>query len=144
MAAKPMAGKDDKDDFVQWLGIQNSPEADYAKQRWSTTSIYNMGGHFHSEFHGIRAFLRAYPAYQGTLGSVVWNRSFWQSHPELMADFARFVRSNWARYPGQKGGDWRKKLPPWLGGTQPRGGAGSGLVSRMLILLDLYGQQRGY
>jgi hypothetical protein len=144
MARAPMAGRDDKSDFVAWLKIQNSPEARYAIQRWSTASIYNMTGHFHSEFFGIRAFLRAHPRYRGTLAGVTWSRAFWKSHAALEADFARFVRANWASYPGQRGGDWRKKLPPWLGGTQRRGGAGSGLVSRMLILLDRYGQQRGY
>lgn len=144
MAGKPMAGQDDKGDFVKWLQMQNSPEAQYAIDRWSTTTIYNMTGHFHSEFFGIRAFLRAHPAYQGTLGGVTWFWTFWNSHTALEADFARFVRANWASFPGQKGGDWRKKLRPRQGGTQVNGGAGSGLVARMLILLDRYGQQRGY
>jgi hypothetical protein len=144
LAAKPMTGIDDKADFIAWLQQQNAPEAQYAFARSDTASGYNMSGHFHSGFFGIREFFRANPNYQGQFLTLVWRRSFWKSHQPLAADFRRFVRVNWQHFPGQKNGDWRKKLPPWLGGTQKSGGAGSGLVSRLFILLDRYGQQRGY
>jgi hypothetical protein len=144
MAKKPMAGVDKKADFVSWLGSQNLPEAQYALERWNTASGYNMSGHFHSGFYGIRAFLRAYPKYQNSLAHANWFWQFWPAHSKLENDFAAFVGSKGANFPGQKGGAWRKKLPPRLGGTQTNGGAGSGLVARMLMLLARYGQQKGF
>lgn len=144
MASQPMAGQNNTAHFVQWLQRQNSPEAHYALARWNTASGYNMSGHFHSGFPGVRTFLRNAPQYQGTLMGTHWTWNFWPNHRQLERDFAAFVGANWAHFPGQKGGDWRKKLPPRQGGTQTGGGAGSGLVARLFILLDLYGNQHGY
>ena len=139
-----MAGFNDKAHFVAWLQQQNAPEAQYALARWNTASGYNMSGHFHSGFPGVRDFLRMNPRYQGQFMNLAWTRPFWKMHRPLERDFRAFVLANWNSYPGQKGGDWRKKLPPRLGGTQVNGGAGSGLIARLFILLDRYGQQQGY
>ena len=146
-----MTGVDDKAHFVSWLGSLNSVHAQYALTRHSNGLLSsgnpsNMSGHFHSAFFGIREFLRSHPQYQGALRSVRWSDKFWRRHPQLEADFAQFVQANWANYPGQKGGDWRKKLPLRLGGLPAAGGGGrgSGLISRMFILLDRYGDQLGY
>lgn len=144
MASKPMTGIDDKAHFVAWLQQQNSAEAQYALARWNTASGYNMSGHFHSGFHGIRSFFRSNPGYQGALLGTSWSWNFWPSHRRLEADLAAFVRANWRHFPGQRSGSWRKKLPPRQGGTQRSGGAGSGLVARLFILLDRYGDQLGY
>jgi hypothetical protein len=110
-----MAGINNKPHFVAWLQQQNSPEANYALARWNTASGYNMSGHFHSGFFGIREFYRANPNYQGQLLGTTWTWAFWNNHLQLQRDFSRFVRANWRNFPGQKGGNWRKKLPPWLG-----------------------------
>lgn len=145
-----MSGVDDKADFVAWLGTLSSADALYALIRHqngtlSSGNASNMSGHFHSGFFGIRGFMRAYPAYQGGLRNISWSSVFWKSHPQLEHDFAQFVQAHWLSFPGQKGGDWRKKLPLRLGGLPSRGGGrGSGLISRMLILLDQYGHQFGY
>jgi hypothetical protein len=139
-----MAGIDRKDHFVAELKRQRWPSARYALARWDSASGYNMSGHFHSGFYGIRAFFRAHPRYQGQFHRIRWTRSFWKNHARLERDFRAFVLANYARFPGQKGGDWRKKLPPRLGGTQTNGGAGSGLISRLFILLDRYGRRFGY
>ena len=144
-----MTGVDDKPHFVSWLRAQKSVHARYAYIRHSnglltTGNPSNMSGHFHSAFFGIREFLRTHPKYQGTLRSVSWKTTFWNRRRQLEHDFAQFVHTNWANFPGQKGGDWRKKLPSRHGGLPSSGGRGSGLVSRMLILLDRYGHQQGY
>lgn len=144
MASKPMTCMDDKQDFVQWLQQQSVPEAQYALERYNRSFGYHMTGHFHSGFFGIRGFLRANPGYQGALATKIWFYSFWKANGTLQAALAAFVQAHWAAFPGQRGGDWRKKLPPRQGGTQKGGGAGSGLIARLLILLDRYGQQRGY
>ena len=145
-----MAGVDDKAHFVAWLGSLGTVHAQYALIRHTNGMLAsgnpsNMSGHFHSAFYGIRAFLRSQAAYQGTLRTVRWSDAFWKRHPQLEHDFAQFVQANWTSFPGQKGGDWRKKLPLRLGGLPSTGGGrGSGLISRMLILIDRYGHQFGY
>jgi hypothetical protein len=145
-----MAGVDDKADFVAWLGGLGSAASQYALIRHhngilSSGNKANMSGHFHSAFFGIRAFLRSHPAYQGRLRQISWSNSFWQTQSQLEHDFKQFVRANWASFPGQRGGNWQKKLPLRLGGLPSKGGGrGSGLISRMLILLDRYGHQFGY
>jgi hypothetical protein len=87
-----------------------------------------MSGHAWSAFFGVSEFLR-------------WN-------PDLAADvrtaYSPRLVANGGSFPGQRGGSWRKKLPPRQGGTQQKGGAGSGLVARLFILLDRYGDQVGY
>lgn len=103
-----------------------------------------MSGHFHSAFFGIREFLRSTAQYQGTLQNVGWSAAFWGANQQLEHDFAQFVQAHWNSFPGQQGGDWRRKLPVSLGGLPAVGGRGSGLISRMLILLDQYGHQFGY
>ena len=103
-----------------------------------------MTGHFYSGFPGVRVFLRQNPQYQGQLTGLGWTRGFWPNHRQLEQDFRAFVLANWQSFPGQRGGNWRKKLPPRLGGTQTSGGGGSGLVARLFILLDRYGSQNGY
>src|SRR5690348_6441257 len=116
MAKKPMAGVDKKSDFVSWLATQNLPEAQYALERWDTSSGYNMSGHFHSGFYGIRAFLRANPRYRNSLAQANWFWQFWPANSALEKDFRGFVASQGAKFPGQRGGAWKRKLPPRLGG----------------------------
>ena len=152
MASNPSNTPGTKAHFVAWLQQQNSPEADYALIRHfnaplpNTGKKSNMSGHFHSGFDGIRAFFRANPVHQGTLLATSWTDDFWDIHPQLKQDFRQFVAANGGNFPGQRQGDWRKKLPVPLGGfpNKKAGGRGSGLVARLLILVDLYGNQHGY
>lgn len=149
LASKPMAGVDDKAHFVAWLGGLGTAESQYALIRHhngllSSGNKANMSGHFHSAFFGIRAFLRSQSVYQGALRNTPWSNSFWKQQPQLEQDFRQFVQANWTSFPGQRGGNWRKKLPLRLGGISLKGGRGSGLISRMLILSDAYGHQFGY
>lgn len=145
-----MAGIDDKANFVSWLGGVGTVDSSYVLTRHSNGLLTsgkpsNMSGHFHSGFFGIRDFLRSSPQYQGAFRNLVWSTGFWKSNQQLEHDFALFVQTHWAKFPGQKGGDWRKKLPLSLGGLPAKaGGRGSGLISRMFILLDQYGHHVGY
>jgi hypothetical protein len=145
-----MTGVDDKPHFVGWLQQQNPPEAQYALVRHfnaplpNTGKKSNMSGHFHSGFFGIRVFLRTHTNYQTTLQALAWTDDFWDKHPQLKQDFRQFVVANWASFPGPAKGSWLNKISPTLGGVQSRGGGSSGLLSRMLILLDRYGNQQGY
>jgi hypothetical protein len=125
--------------FLAWLRVSGGEDGRYVLARFSTRSRYQMTGHAWSAFHGTGAFLSANPDRAASLaGSTYVPRLFWSERPELRRRFAAFVREEGHRFPGQDGGAWAAKLPRSLGGTQAEGGAGSGLVARMLILLARY------
>lgn len=129
--------------FLDWLRANGEEDARYVLDRFSTNSRYQMTGHAWSAFHGIGAFLRANPDLAAPLARGRYApRLFWEEQSELRRRFAAFVATEGHRFPGQDGGNWAAKLPRSLGGSQTEGGAGSGLVARMLILMARYQRER--
>lgn len=136
-AAAPV--HDDLAAFLAWLRTSGGEDGRYVLARFSTSSRYQMTGHAWSAFRGVRAFLRVNPDLAPALAATEYRpRLFWEARPDLRRRFAAFVAEKGHLFAGQDGGPWRNKLPLSLGGTQAEGGAGSGLIARMLILLARY------
>lgn len=135
--------------FRLWLARQAGVDASYIEARFDPASGYNMTGHTQSALPGIRAFLRQNLDLIPELAVQTYQRNaFWSSNEGLRLRFGDFVRAQGHHFPARGGGDWRKKLPPTLGG-RPRpggtqGGRGSGLIARMLIYLSLYAVEEGF
>lgn len=140
---------DDKADFRRWLVHEDTEDTLYIEARFDPGSIYNMTGHAHSGFFGLREFLRSNLDLVPDLSVATYTpRDFWATYPDLAPRLREFVLSEGHRFPGQNNGPWRNKLPPALGGTGggtgPAGGKGSGLIARMLVELSRYAVVRGF
>jgi hypothetical protein len=137
---------DDQGDFRTWLAATGEIDAQYIENRFDPGAGYNMTGHTQSAFPGLRAFLRENLDLIPELASQVYaQRQFWLNNADATDRLRRFVRAKGGRFPARGGGDWRHKLPPFLGGYgAPGGGRGSGLIARMLIYLSRYAIEEGY
>ena len=140
---------DDEADFRNWLPLGQNADADYIEAGFDPGAGYAMTGHTQSAFPGIRSFLRQNLDLVPMLASARYEqRLFWQLHPEVVRRFRRFVEIEGHRSPARGGGAWEHKLPEFLGGTPgggpQKGGRGSGLIARMLILLACYAIEKGF
>lgn len=135
--------------FRRWLARQAVPDAAYIEARFDPASGYNMTGHTQSAFPGIRTFLRQNLDLIPELAAQTYRQNvFWSSNEGVRLRLAEFVRVHGHQFPARGGGDWRRKLPPSLGGRPGPGGApggrGSGLIARMLLYLSLYAVEEGF
>jgi hypothetical protein len=135
--------------FRAWLARQTGADALYIEARFDPTSGYNMTGHTQSALPGIRAFLRENLDLIPELAAKAYQQNaFWSSNEGVRLRLAEFVRMHGHQFPARGGGDWRRKLPPSLGGRPGAGGTpggrGSGLIARMLIYLSRYAVEEGF
>ena len=135
--------------FRHWLAQQAEPDARYIEARFDPASGYNMTGHTQSAFPGIRTFLRENLDLIPELAAESYRQhTFWHTNEGARLRLAEFVRLQGHRFPARGGGDWRRKLPPSLGGRpgpgRAPGGRGSGLIARMLIYLSRYAVDQGF
>lgn len=139
---------DDEAHFRNWLAAVGEIDADYIEQRFDLGYGYAMTGHTQSAFPGIRSFLRENLDLVPTLAASAYvPRQFWLDNPAVVQRFRNFVLTEGHRFPANGGGDWRRKLPPSLGGFPAAGavgGRGAGLIARMLIFLARYAVDHGF
>ncbi|WP_292103536.1 phospholipase D family protein [Brevundimonas sp.] len=122
--------------FVAWLAGQNSALAKEVHSRCSGKK-HNVSGHAYSAYHGLSVLFR---------GDPTWARSLigqnWQGGRVVtgLDRIRSFVSQNPGLIKNKRRGSWENSyLPTSLGGPAKRsGGAGIGLIKRMMVLLPEY------
>jgi hypothetical protein len=128
------AGNPSFDSFKDWLGRQKRPEArellEYANGR------NNMSGHVYTGYHGLCLMFRMDPGWARTLISKNWMAP---SIPHEMQRISGFVGQNPGLIRGKVSAVWEDSyLPRNLGGSVGGGGAGEGVLRRMMTLIPRF------